>query len=58
MYYAFDKDNNKLHGYADPIYKDGYPTIEHAMFSCGEGGHVEDENGNTVWTWDDWTNEK
>lgn len=58
MYYAFDKDNNKLHGYTDPIYKDGYPTIENAMSNCGEGGHVEDEDGNTVWTWDDWTKEK
>lgn len=57
MYYAVTKEGKKLQGYTDPVYKNGYPAIEDAMFHCGEGGHVEDEDGNIVWTWEEWLNE-
>lgn len=57
MYYAFDRDNNRMPGYMGPEYNGSYgPIIEHAIMHCGEGGHVEDENGETVWTWEDWAN--
>lgn len=55
MYYAFDNDNNRMLGYTDPKYNGSYgQIIENAIMHCGEGGHVEDENGNIVWKWEDW----
>ena len=53
MYYAVNKNGEKLQGYTDPQYKGGLPLIETAMMYCCEDGHVEDENGNIVWTWAD-----
>lgn len=53
IYYAYSKDGERVPGYTDPKYKNGYPTIEGALFRCGEGGYVTDENGNIVLTWDD-----
>lgn len=55
MYYAYDKNGNRMPGYTDPKYKGSYGSvIEAAIMHCGEGGHVEDEDGKIVWTWDDW----
>lgn len=51
MYYAYNKNGDRVPGYTDQKYKGSYgPLIEVAIMHCGEGGHVEDEGGNIVWT--------
>lgn len=51
MYYAVTKDGKKVNGYDDC--NGGFPTIDSAVFFIGTDGHVEDENGNLVWSWDE-----
>lgn len=54
MYYAYNEDGRVVPGYTGSEYKGSYgPLIETAMMHCGEGGHVEDESGNVVWSWGD-----
>lgn len=58
MYYAYNKDGDRMPGYTDSKYNGSYGScIETAAMHCGEGGHVGDENGHTVWAWGDWAKE-
>ena len=55
MFYIFDKNGNFVPGYDDC--NGGFPTIDAAIFFCGENDNIVDENGIVVWTWEIWMQE-
>lgn len=52
MYYVIDNNGNRTAGYADC--NGGFPSIDAAVFFCGETDRVVDESGNIVWSWEIW----